>query len=286
MPGGRGQPFLQPDLLAASAFHGGQQTFQGGALHIRTNQFFPAKLVQAAGIRRLQPVYHPPLGGHDHVVPAAADILDDGGGRSRHIRQRQGLRRTLGMHGDSGRGIQPPGRLHIGGGDGVMNRTISVPGDDMLLRHLTPDIIPQVFIRNKQDILLRQGADDFQRRRGSDANVADRLQLRRGVDIGYHRIFRMSVAEFRHPVGIDLPGHGAVRLRLHQHHPFIRGQDFHPLRHEPDAAHIHGPGLAVGSLFCQRIAVPYNVRRILDLRCLIGVGGNQRLLFLLSLIHI
>ena len=58
----------------------------------------------------------------------------------------QGVGRAFGMHGHLGAGMGGLGPAHILPRQGVVNRAVAVPGDDVLFRHLPAHIIPQVFI--------------------------------------------------------------------------------------------------------------------------------------------
>ena len=89
----------------------------------------------------------------------------------------------------------------------------------------------------------------------------------------------MLLPECGHPLGLDLPGHGAVGCGLHQDDPFAGAENLDALRHEADAAEKHRVRVGGGGLLGQGEAVPQNVGAGLHFRGLVCMRRDNGVVF-------
>ena len=135
---------------------------------------------------------------------------------------------------------------------------------EILFRHLRLNERTEIYIGNKQNVLLRKRFADFYRRGGSNAHVGNCFKLRRCVDIRHYRVVGVKLFNRLYFFPAELLRHRTARRGIGKVNPLLRGKHFNRFRHKAHAAHYN---VFVGRcfrLYRKRVAVAAEVGYFAD----------------------
>ena len=217
-----------------------QHIAQGGGLHIVAHAVLGQGVKALVRALHLQVLANTVLRTDDKFFGVALHgIIHNAGGRTYIIRLFHNGRHALRVHQKQRPGMLGLGRLHIPGSKPGMGGAAAAKQLKGLLRHLARHIVPQIAVRDKENFVVVDLADHLFRTGRSNAHIAHRLKLRRGVDIRHHGIIRVILFHLLDHFPVHLLRHRAAGVRIAQQHPLVRRQHLHCLRHKAHAAHEH-----------------------------------------------
>ena len=122
------------------------------------------------------------------------------------------------------------------GGDHIMVGAATVDENKILFRYLRRDEATEIFIGNKEDILMGQIFYDLYGIGRSHADIGPGFDLGGGVDVAYNRQILILCSHFLNDMGRNHVCHGTVRCQI-GHENFFGGiQDLCTLAHKGDTA--------------------------------------------------
>ena len=246
----------------------------GDQLHIGTEGGDGVKVLAGAATGKF--VQYAGLGAeHELAGGAAFGIGDDLGGAADKIGCGAHFRRAFGMGQHEGIGMGELFALHVGGEQLRVHGAVPARKIEMLAGHMFFDEAPQIFIGDKEDVLIGEGRYDLDRVRRGDAHVGSGLELRRGIDVAddgevlYFPSQRLDLPDVRHV------RHGAVGCGFGEKHPPPGVENFGAFAHEAHAAEDDGLLLLFGGDLCQVKRIAHVVCQRLHGAVYIVMGEND-----------
>ena len=149
---------------------------------------------------------------------------------------------------------------------------------ELLFGKLRRDIMPEVFVGDKVDVLLFQTGDHLDGIGARDDDVGERFEARRGIDVGDDGEIFDTPAHMYDLLLRRHVRHGAVRRRDGLVDLLFGTEDLGALPHERDAAKDDDGLVACDRLLCQGEAVAHKVcRRLHGVGCIV-VRKDERVL--------
>ena len=175
-------------------------------------------------------------------------------------------------------GMRRPGRSHVVHLDQIVGGAEARPQD-----HLASGLLgrpgAQVAVGGEDDLPVRgDGLHDLHGVGAGAADVGQRLDRRRGVDVADHDRARVLGLERLQPLHVDHVGHGAAGAHLGQDDRPVGSQDGRRLGHEVHAAEHDHPGRRGRRLAGQTQRVAQDVGHVLHFRALVVVRQDDGLL--------
>ena len=170
------------------------------------------------------------------------------------------------------------------GGEALMDLAMALPGDDLHVG-LRRDILGQILVGNAEHRVLAEALDHLHRVRRGAADVALRLHVGRGVDIGDDRDAGIALAQQPHVGAGDRGGERAAGPHVRDQHQLVGIEQLRGLGHEVDAALDDDVGVGLRRLLGELQRVADDVGDAMeDLRRLVVVRQDHRVAGLLEVV--